>query len=180
MSDKPHSARVRGTLDNPKTKEAIKNNERPPAIGDPGSLKAENTNTNPVPGNSNQDGGNADLGRSSSSSGSSSGSGSGGNSGGGPSKQRRENDATAYADVTGKKKAQSDATAYADGGRGGGLADKEENKNFDPRKYRESIGKDGGGGENAGIEWSNTSKEGEKGVQNEKIEGVEWTEKSKL
>ena len=177
MSDKPHSAKVRGTLDNPKTQEATKNNVRPPAIGDPGSLKAENTNTNPVPGNSNQDGGNVDLGRSSSSSGSGGGNASASGGGGGPSKQRRENDAQAYADVTGKKKSQSDATAYADLGHSG--VNKEENKNFDPRKYREEVGATGGEN-NKGIEWSETNKEGEKGVQGEKMEGIEWTEKSKL
>ncbi|KAF1921137.1 hypothetical protein BDU57DRAFT_426743, partial [Ampelomyces quisqualis] len=38
---KPHSKTVRGTLDNPKTKEAINSNKTPPTIGDPTSLKRE-------------------------------------------------------------------------------------------------------------------------------------------
>ena len=79
--------------------------------------------------------------------------------------------------LAGKKKSQSDATAYADLGHSG--VNKEENKNFDPRKYREEVGATGGEN-NKGIEWSETNKEGEKGVQGEKMEGIEWTEKSKL
>lgn len=41
MGGKPHSKTVRGTLDNPKTKEAIQSNKTPPTIGDPTSLKYE-------------------------------------------------------------------------------------------------------------------------------------------
>jgi len=41
MSSKPHSKTVRGTLDNPKTKEAIKSDQKPPSLGDPTSLKPE-------------------------------------------------------------------------------------------------------------------------------------------
>lgn len=41
MGNKPHSKTVRGTLDNPKTKEAIKSNKTPATIGDPTSLKHE-------------------------------------------------------------------------------------------------------------------------------------------
>lgn len=41
----PHSKTVRGTLDNPKTKEAIAKNEKPQNIGDPVSLRAENDET---------------------------------------------------------------------------------------------------------------------------------------
>ena len=38
---KPHSQTVRGTLDNPKTKAAIKAGDKPPQIGDPTSVKPE-------------------------------------------------------------------------------------------------------------------------------------------
>ncbi|KAH7400749.1 hypothetical protein DE146DRAFT_472378 [Phaeosphaeria sp. MPI-PUGE-AT-0046c] len=43
MSSKPHSKTVRGTLDNPKTQEAMKNNTKVPQLGDPISLKPENS-----------------------------------------------------------------------------------------------------------------------------------------
>jgi hypothetical protein len=42
MSSKPHSKTVRGTLDNPKTQEAIHSNQKPPQLGDATSLKPEN------------------------------------------------------------------------------------------------------------------------------------------
>ncbi|OAL00470.1 hypothetical protein IQ06DRAFT_336024 [Phaeosphaeriaceae sp. SRC1lsM3a] len=42
MSSKPHSKTVRGTLDNPKTQEAIKNDSKVPSLGDATSLKPEN------------------------------------------------------------------------------------------------------------------------------------------
>jgi hypothetical protein len=41
MGDKPHSKTVRGTLDNPKTQEAIKSGKTSSTIGDPTSLKSE-------------------------------------------------------------------------------------------------------------------------------------------
>ncbi|KAF2133197.1 hypothetical protein P153DRAFT_363408 [Dothidotthia symphoricarpi CBS 119687] len=44
MSPKPHSKTVRGTLDNPKTQEAIKSGTKPPQLGDPVSLKPEGDN----------------------------------------------------------------------------------------------------------------------------------------
>ncbi|KAL6706612.1 hypothetical protein ACN47E_005368 [Coniothyrium glycines] len=47
---KPHSKTVRGTLDNPKTQEAIKNNKPIPRLGDPTSLKPE-TDDKPLPPN---------------------------------------------------------------------------------------------------------------------------------
>lgn len=43
MSSKPHSKTVRGTLDNPKTQEAMKNGSKVPGLGDPTSLKPENS-----------------------------------------------------------------------------------------------------------------------------------------
>jgi hypothetical protein len=43
MSSKPHSKTVRGTFDNPKTKEAINSDKKPPQLGDPTSLKPENS-----------------------------------------------------------------------------------------------------------------------------------------
>lgn len=56
----PHSATVRGTLSNPKTQEAKQKHQEgkgnPTQLGDPGSLKVETSNTNPVPGRTNQDG----------------------------------------------------------------------------------------------------------------------------
>ncbi|OAL49388.1 hypothetical protein IQ07DRAFT_680631 [Pyrenochaeta sp. DS3sAY3a] len=42
MPSKPHSKTVRGTLDNPKTQEAIKSDKRIPQLGDATSLKPEN------------------------------------------------------------------------------------------------------------------------------------------
>jgi hypothetical protein len=44
MSSKPHSKTVRGTLDNPKTKEAINSDKKTAQLGDPTSLKPENSN----------------------------------------------------------------------------------------------------------------------------------------
>jgi hypothetical protein len=44
MSSKPHSKTVRGTLDNPKTKEAMNSDTKTPQLGDPTSLKPENSN----------------------------------------------------------------------------------------------------------------------------------------
>ncbi|KAE9984700.1 hypothetical protein EG327_004911 [Venturia inaequalis] len=56
----PHSATVRGTLSNPKTQEAKQKHAEgkgnPTQLGDPGSLKAETADSNPVPGRTNQDG----------------------------------------------------------------------------------------------------------------------------
>jgi hypothetical protein len=46
MSSKPHSKTVRGTLDNPKTQEAIKSDKNIPQLGDPTSLKPESDNKN--------------------------------------------------------------------------------------------------------------------------------------
>jgi hypothetical protein len=46
---KPHSKTVRGTLDNPKTKEAINSGKPPPRLGDPISLKAENDDSKKLP-----------------------------------------------------------------------------------------------------------------------------------
>ncbi|KAF2651504.1 hypothetical protein K491DRAFT_696415 [Lophiostoma macrostomum CBS 122681] len=43
----PHSATVRGTLSNPKTQSAIKNNEEPPQIGDPVSLASGKDDSKP-------------------------------------------------------------------------------------------------------------------------------------
>jgi hypothetical protein len=48
---KPHSKTVRGTLDNPKTQEAIKSGKPPPQLGDPTSLKAENDDSKELPSN---------------------------------------------------------------------------------------------------------------------------------
>lgn len=42
MSSKPHSKTVRGTLDNPKTQEAIKSDKPTKTLGDATSLKPEN------------------------------------------------------------------------------------------------------------------------------------------
>lgn len=60
----PHSATVRGTLSNPKTQEAKQNHKEgkgnPTQLGDPGSLKAETSDSNPVPGRTNQDGSHGD------------------------------------------------------------------------------------------------------------------------
>jgi hypothetical protein len=54
----PHSATVRGTLGNPKTEEAKKKgSENRTQLGDPGSLKAETSSTEPVPDRTAQDGG---------------------------------------------------------------------------------------------------------------------------
>ena len=50
MSSKPHSQKVRGTLDNPKTQEAIKNDSKVPQLGDPTSLKPE-TDDKKLPSN---------------------------------------------------------------------------------------------------------------------------------
>jgi hypothetical protein len=44
MSSKPHSKTVRGTLDNPKTQEAMNSSKSTPQLGDPTSLKPENDN----------------------------------------------------------------------------------------------------------------------------------------
>jgi hypothetical protein len=55
----PHSATVRGTLNNPKTQEAKQKYQgkgNPTQLGDPGSLKAETSDSSPVPGWTNQDG----------------------------------------------------------------------------------------------------------------------------
>ncbi|QDS76739.1 hypothetical protein FKW77_001315 [Venturia effusa] len=56
----PHSATVRGTLSNPKTQEAKQKYQEgkgnPTQLGDPGSLKVETSNSDPVPGRTNQDG----------------------------------------------------------------------------------------------------------------------------
>jgi hypothetical protein len=41
MSSKPHSKTVRGTLDNPKTKEAMNSDKKIPQLGDATSLKPE-------------------------------------------------------------------------------------------------------------------------------------------
>lgn len=41
----PHSKTVRGTFDNPKTKEAIAKDRKPPQYGDPISLESESENT---------------------------------------------------------------------------------------------------------------------------------------
>jgi hypothetical protein len=48
---KPHSKTVRGTLDNPKTKEAMKSDKPIPRLGDPTSLKAENDDSKELPSN---------------------------------------------------------------------------------------------------------------------------------
>lgn len=50
MSSKPHSKTVRGTLDNPKTKAAIKADANPPNLGDHVSLKPANDDP-PTPEN---------------------------------------------------------------------------------------------------------------------------------
>jgi hypothetical protein len=42
MAPKPHSKTVRGTLDNPKTKEAINSSKETPNLGDATSLKPAN------------------------------------------------------------------------------------------------------------------------------------------
>jgi hypothetical protein len=56
----PHSATVRGTLSNPKTQEAKQKHQEgkgnPTQLGDPGSLKAETSDNNTVPGRTNSDG----------------------------------------------------------------------------------------------------------------------------
>lgn len=56
----PHSATVRGTLSNPKTQEAKQKHQEgkgnPTQLGDPGSLKVETSDSNPIPGRTNQDG----------------------------------------------------------------------------------------------------------------------------
>jgi hypothetical protein len=60
----PHSATVRGTLSNPKTEEAKRKYQdgkgNPTQLGDPGSLKVETSDSNPVPGRTNQDGAHGD------------------------------------------------------------------------------------------------------------------------
>jgi hypothetical protein len=43
MGSKPHSKTVRGTLDNPKTQEAMKSDKKTPQLGDATSLKPENS-----------------------------------------------------------------------------------------------------------------------------------------
>lgn len=109
----PHSKTVRGTLDNPKTKEAIKNDDKPRSmLGDPGSLKAESTDSNSLPGKDRQDGGTVD------------------------------NDSFSSQDSGGRK--GNDLNA-ADADSTGLINDKEENKNFDPRKYRKEKGQGKGG-----------------------------------
>jgi len=57
----PHSSTVRGTLSNPKTQKArIENeNNNRTQLGDPGSLKAETTASDPVPSRTSQGGGNS-------------------------------------------------------------------------------------------------------------------------
>ena len=95
-------------------------------LGDPGSLKAEKTDSDPVPGKQNQDGGTVDLASSSSSSSS-------------PGKGR-----------SGVNAADADSGDFG--------ASKEENKNFDPRKYLDE-------------------KKGQQGSGEKKIEGIEWTDK---
>jgi hypothetical protein len=66
MPDLPHSKTVRGTLGNPKSQEAIKNNDKPQSmLGDPVSLKAETTDSESVEGRQRQDGGTVDIGSSS-------------------------------------------------------------------------------------------------------------------
>lgn len=56
----PHSATVRGTLNNPKTQEAKQKHQEGKGnqtqLGDPASLKVEASDSNPVPGRTNQDG----------------------------------------------------------------------------------------------------------------------------
>jgi hypothetical protein len=124
MPDQPHSRTVRGTLSNPKTQEAIQNNEKPRSmLGDPGSLKAEQTNSEPLPDRQAQDGGTVDLNSSES---------------------------------TGQG---SSGLSASDADSGSLEGSKEENKNFDPRKYLEE------------------EKKGQPGDGNEKIEGIEWTDK---
>ena len=44
MAPKPHSKTVRGTLDNPKTQEAMNSNKDTPQLGDATSLKPESSN----------------------------------------------------------------------------------------------------------------------------------------
>ncbi len=44
MAPKPHSQTVRGTLDNPKTKEAMNSDKPTPQLGDATSLKPEKSN----------------------------------------------------------------------------------------------------------------------------------------
>lgn len=51
MSSKPHSQKVRGTLDNPKTKEAMNSDKSTPGLGDATSLKPVNDNSKSLPGN---------------------------------------------------------------------------------------------------------------------------------
>jgi hypothetical protein len=48
---KSHSKTVRGTLDNPKIKEAMKSDKPTPQLGDPTSLKAENDDSKKLPSN---------------------------------------------------------------------------------------------------------------------------------
>jgi len=65
MPDQPHSKTVRGTLSNPKTKAAIEDAKANPdsnaanttSLGDPGSLKSEASDSEPVPDRKAQDGG---------------------------------------------------------------------------------------------------------------------------
>jgi hypothetical protein len=49
MSTKPHSKTVRGTLDNPKTQEAIKSDKKIPQLGDATSLKPETSDNDSAP-----------------------------------------------------------------------------------------------------------------------------------
>lgn len=136
--DLPHSKTIRGTLGNPKTQEAIKNNEKPRSmLGDPGSLKAEKTDSNPVPGKQNDDGGNVDFATSSSSS---------------SSVSSTSNSSTSK--TIGSPNAADSASGNFD-------ASKEENKNFDPRKYREEV--------------KDAESQG-KSVAGKKIEGIEWSD----
>lgn len=51
MSSKPHSQKVRGTLDNPKTKAAMKSDKPTPRLGDATSLKPENDDSIDLPEN---------------------------------------------------------------------------------------------------------------------------------
>lgn len=51
MALKPHSKTVRGTLDNPKTQEAINSSKDTPGLGDPTSLKPVNDDDKKLPSN---------------------------------------------------------------------------------------------------------------------------------
>lgn len=51
MSSKPHSQKVRGTLDNPKTKEAMNSDKPTPRLGDATSLKPANDDSKSLPSN---------------------------------------------------------------------------------------------------------------------------------